>query len=100
MNIFKRLFVVPTISIAVIISSCVSAPSTPSSQSIQTALAQTQVAIPTATPVPFSALDLESVIITGGDLPAGYEASQIRSKLSDLSKAAPTPDYFISQSIS
>ena len=84
--------------IVIILAAC--APSAPSAESIQTAIAQTQAAIPTATQVPFSALDLDSVIITAGDLPPGYEASQIRSTLSDLSKASPTPDYFISQSIS
>jgi hypothetical protein len=65
----------------------------------QVAISQTQAAIPTATQVPFSALNLESMLIINGDLPAGYEASQVRSKLSDLSKSAPTPEYFISQSL-
>ena len=72
----------------------------PSETVIQTAIAQTQAAIPTATLIPFSALDLESILITSGDLPAGYEAAQIRSELSGFSKAAPTPDYYISQSFS
>ena len=67
---------------------------------VQASIAQTQAAIPTATLIPFSALDLESILITSGDLPAGYEAAQIRNKLSDFSKAVPAPDYFISQSLS
>jgi len=67
---------------------------------VQASIAQTQAAMPTATQIPFSALNLESVLITNGDLPVGYEAAQFRSKLSDLSKASPAPDYFISQSIS
>lgn len=67
---------------------------------VQASIAQTQAAVPTATQIPFSALNLEPILITTGDLPPGYEASQIRNELSDLSKASPTPDYFVSQSIS
>ena len=72
----------------------------PSVEAIQTALAQTESAMPTATIIPFAALNLETTLITSGDLPPGYEASQIRASRSDFTKNAPAPDYFISQELS
>jgi hypothetical protein len=94
----KLLALLPFGTAMVILSAC--APVAPSEGAIQTAIAQTQAAAPTPTPIPFSALDLEDVVITDGDLPAGFEPSQIRSELGDLSNDAATPDYFFSQSVS
>ena len=91
--------IIHTLLITIILSAC--GPTDIEIQAtVQASIAKTQAAMPTATQIPFSALDLESVLIVNGDLPTGFEASQVRSKLSDLSKASPTPDYFISQSIS
>ena len=49
----------------------------PSQTSIQTAVAQTLAVIPTPTPIPFSALQLDSQLIQPGDLPAGCVGGQI-----------------------
>jgi hypothetical protein len=72
----------------------------PSEDAIQKAIEQTQMAMPTATLIPFSELNLESILIVPGDLPPGYEASQIRSERGDITKPAPVPDYFVSQMLS
>ena len=90
--------------IAVLLVSCSTAPS---GGAIQTAIAQTQIAqptntlvlIPTAmleptlTPAPtqimLADLDLESILIQPGDLPAGYTGAQISKSLGDVFKGVP-----------
>jgi len=60
----------------------------PSADAVSTAKAQTQAAQSTPTPIPFSSLDLESILVEEDDLPAGYiGARQIN----------PLPDYFFTQ---
>lgn len=72
----------PSLLALILIASCSTAPS---SSEIQTAIAQTQAAAPTDTPVPaptlipLSDIDLESILIQEGDLPAGYSGAQVRS---------------------
>jgi hypothetical protein len=65
----------------------------------QTAIAETQIAKPTPTNIPFSELDLESIIIVSGDLPAGFSAAQVTTLFSETGYNS-APDYFISQGFS
>lgn len=72
----------PSLFALLLIASCSTAPSP---AEIQTAIAQTQTAAPTETPVPTATqiplvdIDLESILIQEGDLPAGYSGAQVRS---------------------
>lgn len=70
---------------------------TPSAAAIEKAMAKTQAALPTPS---LKEIDLSTVIFQDGDLPAGFEPAQIRSELSDFSDGVPSPDNFISQSVS
>lgn len=57
----------------------------PSAEDIDRAISQTQAALPTATiipsptPISLQDIDLSQVIFVPGDLPAGFEPSQVRS---------------------
>jgi hypothetical protein len=84
-----------------------------SDAAIQTAIAQTQIAIPTNTSVPsetptqiptetpapsvtptlipLDKIDLESLAIQEGDLPAGYSESQVRTILPEMFEGIPEP---------
>jgi hypothetical protein len=89
------------ITISLVLSSC-----TPSAEAIQAAIAKTQTAMPThtvvpkPTKIPLKSIDLSSVIFQPGDLPAGYESGQVRSRLSDFTKNGPAPDNYVSQAMS
>lgn len=50
----------------------------PSPETIQKAIEKTQTAMPTPTAINLGEIDLSEILITPGDLPAGYTASQIR----------------------
>ena len=63
-------------------------------------ITQTSEPSPTSTLIPFSELNLRSIVIKGGDLPAGFEPSQIETNLSSLAEGVPEPDYFFYQKIS
>jgi hypothetical protein len=63
-------------------------------------ITQTSEPTPTSTFIPFSELDLSSNVIEVGDLPTGFEPSQIKTNLSNLFEGVPEPDYFFSQAIS
>ena len=93
--------------VLVIISSILFCGCGPSEKAVQEAISKTSTAeaslvVPTATPTtfPFSALNLEEILVKEGDLPAGFEPAQIRTRPSDLSKSAPEPDYLITQTFS
>jgi hypothetical protein len=77
--------------LALLLASCSTAPS---ENAVQTAIAQTQIAqptetptplpptpttIPTATVIPLKDINLSYVMFLPGDLPSGYEPSQIKS---------------------
>ena len=70
----------------------------PSDSAIQTAIAQTQIAIPTLTtiptvlPVPVSEIDLDEILIQAGDLPPGFSGGQIRSLAPEGLKCSKTID--------
>jgi hypothetical protein len=72
----------PSLCIFLLIASCSTAPS---NAEIQTAIAETQAAaptdtlFPTETTIPLENIDLESILIHEGDLPAGYSEAQVRS---------------------
>lgn len=78
--------------VSLLISAC-----GPSPDQIQTAIAQTQVAIPTATveptatPKPMTAADLEPLLFQSGDLPGEYLLGQFKM---DPPKEWPTPELF------
>ena len=65
---------------------------TPSQNAVQTAIAQTQAAIPAATQIPFSLLHLDDVLIQENDLPAGISGAQI-----DNGVGLDLADYYLSQ---
>jgi len=79
----KRILVA-SILLLVILGGC-----GPSQEDVQKAISQTQTAAPTATqlptptpeptpiPVPLGEIDLESLAILSGDLPAGYSSAQV-----------------------
>jgi len=76
-----RLSVICLLACTMLLAAC--GQSTPSPEMIQTAIAQTQAAlptqtaIPTPTPIPLSEINLEDILILPGDLPSGYAGSQI-----------------------
>ena len=70
----------------------------PSESAIQTAMAQTQAAMPTATTIPFADLNLDDLIIQSNDLPAGASGAQIGYY--DEQSDVPSADYYISQELS
>lgn len=72
----------------------------PSALGMPTGINLTQIPVSTATPAAVSSLDLSSVILSEGDLPAGYAAAEINTNLGDLADAAPSPDAFFSQELS
>lgn len=86
---------------------------TPSASQIQTAVAQTQAAlptptpiptetpIPTPTPIPLSELNLEDILIKPGDLPAGFSGGQIKDVLPGMFDKlnVPKADQFIFQQL-
>jgi hypothetical protein len=89
--------------IILILSSCV-----PSEQAIQTAMAQTQAAwtptplptfTPTVTPIPFSALQLDDLIVQQNDLPAGMSGSQIGYQEKRDTAVPIAADYYIEQNL-
>ena len=75
----------------------------PSENTVNTAIAQTQAAIPTdtpiptATPIPFSAFDLEDLLIQQNDLPAGYSGAQVGNTAPEMFGGIPKADYIIYQ---
>jgi len=77
----------------------------PSQTAIKTAVAQTMAVIPTptSTPIPFSALQLDSQLIQPGDLPAGCVGGQITNTRNPDhfydKYSVPTPDYYIGEQI-
>jgi len=72
----------------------------PSEQDIQTAVAQTQAAMPTETPIPWSELQLDDLIIQPNDLPSGVSGSQISYyEECDASAGDICADYYISQEL-
>lgn len=94
----------------------------PSQDAVQTAIAQTQSAITqtqsaqksktpyepittkvistnTPTPIPLGELDLESILIKPGDMPAGFSGAQISKSLPEMFKNIPKPTNKISQQI-
>ncbi len=82
---------------------CTLAPATPSEGMIQTAIAQTQTAMPTQTPipsptpVPLSEIDLESILLLKGDLPTIFEGGQVKSKNPEQFEGIPEADQSIQQ---
>lgn len=69
----------------------------PSESAIQTAVAQTQAAQPTATQIPFSEFDLEDFLIQENDLPAGYSGAQVSNSAPEMFNDIPKTDYTIYQ---
>jgi hypothetical protein len=63
-------------------------------------ITQTSESTPTSTLIPFSELDLRPIVIVGGDLPAGFQPSQIETNLYKLAEGVPEPDNIFSQAIS
>lgn len=57
-------------------------------------------ALPTDTPIPFSALNFQSIILWPGDLRPHFEPSDVQTDVSALLFDVPTPDYFISETFS
>jgi hypothetical protein len=102
--------------IAVLLASCSTAPS---ENTIQTAIAQTQIAQPTntltpsptvtptteptntPTQIPLSNINLDDILIKPGDLPAGFTGGQIDDTLpEDFTKPSfPKADLFIAQEL-
>jgi hypothetical protein len=71
----KKIAFLLVIAIAIVFTGC-----QPSAEDIEKAIAQTQAAAPTETPIPLQDIDLSQIMFMPGDLPAGYEPSQIRSE--------------------
>ena len=76
-------------------------PSTPSASEIAAAVAQTQVAAPTATisptstPIPLANIDLEPILVVDGDLPTRFIGGQIKSSVPTEFPKIPVPDQVI-----
>ncbi len=91
----KKLYIIYSITLLAIVS-C-----QPSETAIQTAMASTQAALPTATQIPFSEFNLEGQLIQENDLPAGYSGAQVSNmavnNLPEKLNNIPEPDYSISQ---
>lgn len=62
-----------------------------------TVVAQTIAAMPTPTPVPFSSMNLENLLVQEGDLPSGFYGSEIRKPKNEIPSDAPVPDYSVLQ---
>lgn len=84
--------------LAIIVAAC--GQTTPSAASIETAIAQTQVAMPTFTLVPLSEMNLEEILLEDGDLPIGFAGTQIGYTTTDITKHVPSADYFVKQEFS
>jgi hypothetical protein len=85
------------VALTICLSACV-----PSVDAVSTEMAQTQAAQPTSTLIPFSSLDLETILMEEGDLPAGYSGGQPINFLPDYfftQYDAPVPDYNIYQDV-
>lgn len=67
----------------------------------QASIAQTQIAMPTSTPtvIPFSSLNLESILIVEGDLPAGYSGGRYLTDPGVKPTNKKPPDYFIGRTL-
>lgn len=85
-------YIVLVLLIVLVLASC-----QPSQAAIETAIASTQVALPTATPIPFSEFNLEGTLIQENDLPAGYSGAQVSNFAPEAFKNVPKADYTISQ---
>lgn len=91
-----------TLIAVVFLSAC-----TPSTESVQTAIAETQKAVqaqststPLPTQIPFSALQLDNLVIQPNDLPAGVSGAQI-SNYEDCNSSAGDicAEYFFNQDL-
>jgi len=83
----------------------------PNASAIETAIAQTQAAIPTSTPIPtptsiptptpipLSDIDLESILLLSGDLPIEFVGDQVKTIPPKVFNGAPTADQVIQQTI-
>ncbi len=85
------------------LAGCTSAAATPSEEMIQTAIAQTQTAMPTQrpipspTPIPLSEIDIERILLLKGDLPTIFEGGQVKNKIPEKFVGIPEPDQSIQQ---
>lgn len=80
-----------------------------SESAVQTAIAQTQAAIPTPspiptqtpiptpTPIPLSEIDLETILLVSGDLPPDFVGGQVKSIPPKYLEGGPTADQVIQQ---
>jgi hypothetical protein len=75
----------------------------PSNSQVATAIAQTQEALPSATPeptatrIPLAELPLEGILLASGDLPPGIEGAQVVDGLPEGFANIPEPDRAITQ---
>ena len=60
-------------------------------------ISPTNTIAPTITPVPFSEINLESILVRDGDLPAGYRGAQIRSQAPAMFDDLPEPQNEVFQ---
>lgn len=89
----RRLFVAITVTIVLI--GCGAAPAEPAAVAPTSAPA----AAPTATPVPLDQVDLESILIASGDLPAGMSGAQVRDTAPKMFDGMPPAIKVINQQI-
>ena len=98
MKSFEHLFTLLWLSIIVIVSACAPVAQTPSEQSIQTAIAETQSAqVPQAPSL--SELNLDSIPFQPGDLPNQYESGQASYKWADGLPQTVKPDNVVIQKV-
>src|SRR3990170_375065 len=64
-----------------------------------TLLPPTSTVEPTLTPIPFSEIDFEPLLIQPGDLPAGISAAQIRDSVTDDLSRVPKAERVIYQQL-
>ena len=105
----KKFVIVFAMAVVLALSAC-----GPSEADIQAAIQKTQAAIPTstpiptetpvpptptATPVPLADIDIESLVIQDGDLPAGMSGGQIFGEAPKVLAGAPEPATIIRQEL-
>ena len=83
----RRIYILIGILILIIFLSFACSIGKPSASSIETAIAQTQIAAststlePTSTPIPLSQIDLESILLLPGDLPSDWLKGQVQDQI-------------------